>query len=536
MRCVEAETADPIRGASLRRWPGSALPVTLALACVLLAACGSLPPLPPRADATHATDTQTTALGRAVRASDPGDGRSGVRALDDPLEAFAARVLLVRSAERSLDIQYYIWRDDTTGRWLLDEIAQAAQRGVRVRLLLDDNGIGGLDETLARLDAHPAVEVRLFNPFVHRGFKPLGYLTEFSRLNRRMHNKSLTADAQATIVGGRNIGDVYFGADASLDFADLDVLAAGPIAVEVAGAFDAYWNSALAYPIALLLPGNTAADATGTAPAAVEAFRGSAPPIEQMPLAYAEALKETPLAVDLAAGRLDLQWVPVRLVVDPPTKAAGESAPSERLVAQLDRALGQARREVDLVSPYFVPGKTGTEALARYPGQGLRLRIVTNSLAATDVAAVHAGYARRRVALLRAGVQLYELKPDAGAAQRARWRWAGNSAASLHGKTFAVDRERVFIGSFNLDPRSLNLNTEMGLVIESPDLARSIAEGLDRQLPSNAYALRLAGADTLEWVEQTATGEVRHRIEPRASLWRRVLATVLSWLPMEWLL
>lgn len=503
---------------------------------MLLAACGSLPPLPPRADESHATGTQATALGRAVRASDPGDGRSGVRALDDPLEAFAARVLLVRSAERSLDIQYYIWRDDTTGRWLLDEIAQAAQRGVRVRLLLDDNGIGGLDEPLARLDAHPAVEVRLFNPFVNRHFKPLGYLTEFSRLNRRMHNKSLTADVQATIVGGRNIGDVYFGADASLDFADLDVLAAGPIAVEVAGAFDAYWNSALAYPIALLLPEQAAGAAAGEATPVSHPTRRVTAPAEHAQGAYAQALRATPLAVDLAAGRLGLQWVPVRLVVDPPAKAAGTSAPSELLVAQLDHALGRARREVDLVSPYFVPGKAGTEALTRYPGQGLRLRIVTNSLAATDVAAVHAGYARRRVALLQAGVQLYELKPDAGAAQRARWRWAAGSAASLHGKTFAVDRERVFIGSFNLDPRSMNLNTEMGLVVESPDLARSIIEGLDRQLPENAYELRLAGTGAVEWVERTANGEVRHGTEPQASLWRRMLATVLSWLPIEWLL
>ncbi|MCU0774535.1 MAG: phospholipase D family protein, partial [Ideonella sp.] len=349
--------------------------MALLLACALLAACGSLPPLPPRALDTHATDTQATALGRAVRATDPGDGRSGVRPLSDPLEAFAARVLLVRAAERSLDIQYYIWRDDTTGRWLLEEIAQAAQRGVRVRLLLDDNGIAGLDEPLARLDAHPSIEVRLFNPFVHRGFKPLGYLTEFSRLNRRMHNKSLTADAQVTLVGGRNIGDVYFGADESLDFADLDVLAAGPIATEVAGAFDAYWNSTLAYPIALLLPEQAAA-AAGAAPPASHPIHERNAPTERVRGDYAQALRATPLAVDLAAGRLDLQWVPVRLVVDPPAKAAGESALSDLLVVQLDRALGQALREVDLVSPYFVPGRAGTEALTRYPGQGLRVRVV----------------------------------------------------------------------------------------------------------------------------------------------------------------
>ena len=201
-------------------------------------------------------------------------------------------------------------------------------------------------------------------------------------------------------------------------------------------------------------------------------------------------------------------------------------------------ALGTARREVDLVSAYLVPGKTGTAALVRYPRDGVRLRVVTNSLAATDVAAVHAGYARRRIELLRAGVQLFELKPDAGAARARRdrdWRWP-DSAASLHGKTFAIDRERAFVGSFNLDPRSLRLNTEMGLVIDSPALARSIAEGLDQRLPSEAYALRLGEDDDLQWIEQTPAGEVVHREEPQAGLWRRLLVLLLSWLPIEWLL
>jgi putative cardiolipin synthase len=459
------------------------------------------------------------------------------------MAAFAARVSLIRAAERALDVQYYIWRDDTTGRLLLDELQRAADRGVRVRLLLDDNGISGLDDQLARLDAHPAADVRLFNPYVHRHFKPLGYLTDFRRLNRRMHNKSLTADAQATVVGGRNVGDTYFGADARTDFSDLDVLAAGPVAVDVARAFDSYWNSPLAYPIGALVSAPRAAapdgtrEAAGRADALPSGARGAAhADSAEASSAYTEAVRSTPWTAQLAAGQLKLEWAPVRLVVDPPDKAASEAEPTELLIAQLERTLGRARSEIDLVSPYFVPGATGTQALSRVPAEGRRLRIVTNSLAATDVAAVHAGYARRRADLLRAGVQLHELKPDSGAAQRARWRWATRSAASLHGKTFSIDRERAFVGSFNIDPRSIHLNTEMGLVIDSRRLAASITEGLDRQLPGEAYELRLSPSGSIVWIERTATGEVVHTQEPRAGLWRRILATVLSWLPIEWLL
>lgn len=253
-------------------WRGFMLPVLVWL--TLLAGCSGLPPMPERTPSTRLPPSSVTAIGRAVQANNPGGGRSGVRALADPLDAFVARMLLVRSAEASLDIQYYIWRPDTTGLMLLDALRQAADRGVRVRLLLDDNGIAGLDGRLAALDAHDRVEVRLFNPYPFRTAKALGYVTDFERLNRRMHNKALVADTQAAIVGGRNIGDAYFGADPALDFADLDVLAAGPIADDVAAAFDDYWNSALAYPLAALVdaePGaapssnddNAAPDANG---------------------------------------------------------------------------------------------------------------------------------------------------------------------------------------------------------------------------------------------------------------------------------
>ncbi|WP_310733617.1 phospholipase D family protein [Rubrivivax albus] len=491
----------------------------------LLAGCSGLPPMPERTTSARLSPSSVTAIGRAVQADNPGDGRSGLRALSDPLDAFVARMLLVRSAEASLDIQYYIWRPDTTGLMLLDALRQAADRGVRVRLLLDDNGIAGLDGRLAALDAHDRVEVRLFNPYPFRTAKALGYVTDFARLNRRMHNKALVADTQAAIVGGRNIGDAYFGADPALDFADLDVLAAGPIADDVAAAFDDYWNSALAYPLAALVDAEPGAAPSSNDDNAAPDVNGDR---------YRRALRDAPLARDLAAGRLALEWVPMRLVVDPPDKAA---APPERwMAADLTEALGPVREQVDLISPYFVPGAGGTAWLARHPAAGVQVRVVTNSLAATDVAAVHAGYARRRVDLLRAGVRLYELKPEPGRRTGGVWPVGGSSTASLHGKTFAIDRQRVFVGSFNIDPRSLRLNTEMGLVIDSPAMAEAMLKGLDAKLPLSTYALRLTGDGDIEWVEQTPAGEVVHDAEPRASVWRRLLVTLLSWLPIEGLL
>jgi putative cardiolipin synthase len=477
----------------------------------------------------HLASGADTTLGRAVRAADPCDGRSGVRALPDALEAFTARVALARTAEAALDLQYYIWRADTTGILLLEEIRRAAARGVRVRLLLDDNGIAGMDPLLAALDACAGVEVRLFNPYPQRRFKPLGYLFDFARLNRRMHNKAWIADRQAAIVGGRNVGDVCFGADPALAFADLDALVAGPVAADIAAAFDAYWNSPLARPVSRLVKGGAKAAAALTSRIAEVA---AAPQTAR----YVDALRDTGLAARMSAGTLALEWVAIRLVVDPPAKAEGRVEPSEWMAADLTAALGRAERLVDLVSPYFVPGARGTAALSRYRESGVRLRVLTNSLAATDVAAVHAGYARRRLDLLRAGVSLYEFKPERGAAPGRGWGVVGSSAASLHGKTFALDRRRAYVGSFNVDPRSLSLNTEMGLVIESPGLATTISDAIDRWLPANAYELRLGKGGRVEWIERTGAGEVVYDEEAHASRGRRLLVWLLERLPIEWLL
>jgi putative cardiolipin synthase len=498
----------------------------LATAFGLTLALGGCASLPRGADRPHSAalaDTGGTRLGRALAPlARANAGKTGIHALDNARDAFAARVLLARAAERSLDVQYYIWHADTSGGLLAYELWQAAERGVRVRLLLDDNNTRGMDEAIAALDAHPNIEVRLFNPYANRGFRLGELASDFARVNRRMHNKSLTADNQATIVGGRNVGDEYFGAASAVAFADLDVLAVGAVVPEVSAAFDAYWNSESAYPAASLI-------APGGRLTPVEK-------IEDRPEAakYLQAVRATPLVQSLLSGSLPLEWAHARLVQDDPGKVLRPPEETElHLLPRLEKAMGKPRRELDLVSPYFVPTKDGAAALTTLAESGVRVRVLTNSLAATDVSPVHAGYAKYREALLRAGVRLYELKPHAEEKEaKDKNRAAGSSDASLHAKTFAVDRSRIFVGSFNFDPRSARLNTEMGIVVESPALAARLSEALDRGMANVAYEVRLSSDGGLEWVE----GDVRHASEPGAGVLKRLWIGFLSILPIEWLL
>jgi putative cardiolipin synthase len=471
-------------------------------------------------------DTSGTRLGRALAtAAKANPGKSGIHALRDGRDAFAARMQLADAAERRLDVQYYIWHADTTGALLTEALWKAADRGVRVRLLLDDNNTGGLDETIAVLDAHRNVEVRLFNPYANRGFRLLELVTDFARLNRRMHNKSFTADNQATIVGGRNIGDEYFGAHSRVGFADLDVLAVGDVVNAVSVDFDAYWNSASAYPAAKLIGPARAGSA--------ERMREGWAKLHASPAAapYIEAAVTTPLVRELLDGRLPLEWAPARLVSDDPAKVRHPLEHSElHLAPQLFGALGEPTRELDVISPYFVPTEEGTAAIVAKAERGMRIRVLTNSLAATDVTSVHAGYAKYRKRLLRGGVRLFELKPGARAKSANRHR-RGGSDASLHAKTFAADRSRVFVGSYNLDPRSVRLNTEMGVVLDSPCLAARVSDAFDRELAGNAYEVRLRDGG-LEWID----GDERHTSEPNTSVLKHLWVGLLSILPIEWLL
>ena len=506
---------------------------TLALAgAVLLAGCAGLPSLAGRTPSAALTDTGATRLGLAVAplaAAHP--GVSGVYALADGRDAFSARALLAKAAERSLDVQYYIWRNDITGTLLFDALRAAAGRGVRVRLLLDDSNTAGLDATLALLDAHPNIEVRLFNPFVVRQSRLLGYLTDFARLNRRMHNKSFTADGQATIIGGRNVGDEYFGAAGEVLFADLDVLAIGPVVGAVSADFDRYWNSASAYPLHLLVAPVGAHAAAGLARAAAQ--------IEQAPAAqaYQVAMRESTFVADLTQRRLPLEWATTRLVSDDPAKALDLAAPESRVAPQLRQLFGTPASEVSLVSPYFVPGEEGADELAAMARRGVAVRVLTNSLEATDVAAVHSGYVKWRKQLLAAGVSLYELRRSWPQDDREKRAGPfGSSASSLHAKTFSVDGERLFIGSYNFDPRSSHLNTEMGFVIDSPVMARRLAFTLQNGMADRAYEVKLAADGSLFWIEGKQGAVIRHDTEPGTGLWQRLGVKLMSWLPIEWLL
>ncbi|MGZ8273932.1 MAG: phospholipase D-like domain-containing protein [Burkholderiaceae bacterium] len=510
------------------RW---VLGLILAGSAMLSTGCASLAPPQDRAP-THALEaTDDTRLGRALAARvDQRAGTTGVHALPQPRDAFATRALLAAAADRSIDVQYYIWHDDEVGNLLFEALWDAAERGVRVRMLLDDVNTKGLDPTIAALDGHPNIEVRLYNPLVQREVRALNFIGDFARVNRRMHNKSFTVDNQLTVVGGRNIGNEYFAAGSGMLFADLDVVAVGAVVPAVSKQFDHYWNSPSAYPARQFVGAGDA-----------EQLKGKLAGNRSRPdaVAYIEAVRATPIVRDIFAGRLTFDWTTAQVVSDDPAKTLDTTARTDILLfPALVKAIGRPGRTLDLITPYFVPGEGGTAALVDLAKSGVAVRILTNSLSASDVSAVHSGYAKRREALLRGGVKLYELKPTAGREAPDSATNIGSSASSgLHAKTFAVDRERVFVGSFNFDQRSALLNTELGLVIDSSALAQRLADGLDRQLPLVAYEVRIGPDDKrLQWIEDTPSGERRHDVEPGTGWWDRFKVNVLSVLPIEWLL
>lgn len=455
-------------------------------------------------------------------------GLSGIVPLAQGTDAFAARLLLANAATSSIDAQYYIWHADLTGYLLLDALQRAAQRGVRIRLLLDDNGTAGLDAELAALDAHPNAEVRLWNPFNLRHFKVLSYAFDFSRLNRRMHNKSFTVDNRASIVGGRNVGDEYFDTGPAALYIDLDALAIGKVVSKISCDFDRYWNSPSAYPADRIVAD---ADSNDPVAAALDRYRDTL----QMS-GYQDLVEHSGLVDDLATGRLDLEWTTALLVSDDPAKGQGALPRRNLLTGHLKTAVGEIAHRFDGVSPYFVPGEAGVEAFTRLEQRGVEVRMLTNSLAATDVLPVHAGYAKRREDLLEQGVELFELRrraaPNAPADTIGPF---GSSGASLHAKTFAVDDERIFIGSFNFDPRSAQLNTEMGLLIHSERMAKGLHQAFDNGLGGLAWKVERREGD-LVWINTDTPNVPPRKKEPGDSFWKSAVIKLLGWLPVEWLL
>lgn len=475
--------------------------------------------------------THNTRLGRAiapVNAEHP--GQCGLLPLDDSLDAFACRYRLAEMAEKTLDVQYYIWEDDMSGRLLFSVLVAAASRGVRVRLLLDDNNTQGLDAILRLLDSHSNIDVRLFNPFSFRTLRALGYLTDFARLNRRMHNKSFTVDGEATIIGGRNVGDAYFGAGEAPLFSDLDVMAIGPVVAEVANDFERYWQSACVSTLKQVLELSEE-----------EIGARLQPPDDwyqnEIAQRYLDKLESSQFITRLEARDLPLIWAKTRLLSDDPRKGLGRAKRHSLLPQRLLDVMGTPAEQIDIISSYFVPTRAGVAQLLQLVRKGVKIAILTNSLAANDVAVVHAGYARWRKKLLRHGIELYELKPTQDFVPGLRDRGlTGNSGSSLHAKTFSIDGAKVFIGSLNFDPRSTMLNTEMGFVIESETLARLIHRRFLKSRLHEAWQIRLDNVGRLNWVEQKDGEEIVLKKEPKTRFWQRVLVRLAWWLPVEWLL
>ena len=480
-----------------------------------------------RGPASHALPTaaDATALDRAVapllRAH---PGRSGMALLADNLDAFTVRAASARAAGRSLDLQYYIWNHDFTGNLLGYEVLRAADRGVRVRLLLDDMTAHGKDSHLAALDAHPNIEVRLFNPSRSRA-GVLGRASEMLlrpvAMNRRMHNKAWIADGRVAVVGGRNVGDEYFDAAAQTNFLDLDAVLVGPAVGQTSVIFDDFWNSASVIPLAAL---------SGAEEGALVRLRahGDAGNRSTRAADYVARLRSSPGLPALVGGNA-LHWLDeVGVYSDPAAKGQGEGK-AQWLVHRLGRAMGLAKRELRVISPYFVPGDEGTRWLVGKRAQGVDVSVLTNSLAANDVMAVHGGYAPYRVPLLEGGVTLYELMPHG----RQDSSLFGSSGASLHTKAFAVDAERGFIGSFNLDPRSVNLNTEMGILFRDRAATAALLRSYEAKIaPDKSYRVRLLDGE-LRWDDASVAPPRTWDREPEASAWRRWTARAVGWLPIE---
>ncbi len=513
---------------------------------VMLAACSSLRPdftknpsnaLPP------VTDTPSARY-IAGELSQHGND-SGFRLLTKSTNALMSRVALADHAEHSIDLQYYIFQNDATGRLLAQRLLAAADRGVRVRILLDDINLAHEDHMLDALNAHANIQVRLFNPFRTRNPSMLSkagqFLLEGRRLNRRMHNKSFIVDNDAAIIGGRNIGNDYFDAGSDTNFRDLDLLAIGPVVREASRIFDSYWNSDAAYPVTAF---RNARDTQSDLARLRIALTRDARAFAQSD--YAQASLDE-LAGGATADRPgDWFWGPAVVVADQPDKVdpdSGGDAPALRIGPTLKTIVDAAHSEVLLISPYFIPGDSGTQFLVGLAKRGVDTKVLTNSLAATDEPAVHSGYARYRRQLLEGGVQLYELRPAPGAAQPATARGT-SSGVSLHAKAMVVDGEHVFIGSLNMDQRSKLLNTEMGVIIDSAPLAQAVTQFFDTAaLPENSFHVVLQNTPgsnsgnaqmTWLWSANGIVASARH--DPEASRKRRLEVFVLSLLPIESLL
>ena len=489
--------------------------IPLLTAVVLLGGCAGLPRHVHKTPSTAFQHPETTTLGQIVARDEIGKNLSGIRLLSSGEEAFASLITLADHAERTLDIQYYIIHEDDSTRTLLHHVRLAADRGVRVRVLVDDLNTAGEDRRFMHLSSHANVEVRVFNPFTAGRFwtwtRFLASATDIRRINHRMHNKLFVADDALAITGGRNIGDQYFTLDPRSNFVDLDVVAAGPIVPQLSASFDQFWNSKYAIPIASVA-------------SSVDAESNSAPPVEAQLSDNDRWLEQ-----EVTAKKLELIWAPATVLADRPAKIASETSPDEELTIANDitALMGTAKQELSIISPYFIPGKQGVALIAKLVENGVKVRILTNSLASTDSPLVDIGYARYRVALLKLGVDLREMRPKLGQ-KHSRFHPFRSSNASLHAKALVIDQKIVFIGSLNMDERSAKINSELGLVINSTEIAREVTSLLDDISTDGSYKLQLDQYGRVEWVSSDGGTQKIWHTDPATSRTERAWLKILS--------
>lgn len=511
------------------------------------AGCASLPPGSsyPKVQSVALSDPDATRLGRQFAGvSSRNAGRSGFRILNIGVDGFLIRLEMINAAERTLDLEYYIFRGDESGRLVTDALVRAADRGVRVRVLVDDAETVAGDEQLLALSGHGAIEIRVFNPWKYRGhgafLRGSEFILRHSRLDYRMHNKMLIADGAIALAGGRNVGDQYFQIDPESQFADDDVFIAGPITRELSGKFDDFWNSPLAIPAEALAhrdPKTLAASSTQLLAAA------RARKVKAAGFSFEARLAAGEPLAGILSEKQPLVWADARFVSDAPDKKSvvAGSRVGDLMYEPLAQLAGQTRSELIIVTPYFVPSKDELHLLESRSQQGVRVRALTNSLESNPNLAAHAGYMHYRVKLLQAGVQLNEVRSllgnTRGSGESGRLTRYGNYA--LHAKLYVLDRRKVFIGSMNFDARSRRLNTEMGLIIDNAELAQQQAVRFEAMTGAeNSYSVVLRpgsgpGSARLVWRTSEGGKPVEYDSEPARSGWQRARARFLSFLPID---
>ncbi len=455
-------------------------------------------------------------------------GKSGFLPIEDGVDALAIRLLLADKAEFSIDTQYYEIEDDLAGRLFIEALLRAADRGVRIRLLLDDYHTKGHDKNIAALRAHPNFRMRIYNPFTRRSYRFVDGLLSFTRVNRRMHNKSFTVDNQMTVIGGRNIGDHYFSVGHDVNFADLDVIGIGPVVEDVSNMFDSYWNSPAAVPV------RDVAKRLGLPDVSLSKLvdRMSRSHAKASKSKYADAVQSSMLE-KLEKDLSTFVWAPYTLAFDLPAKTTAKAAKSATKMRQLlVDAFDSAASEVVLISPYFVPRLSGVRRFRQLRSRGVDVMVLTNSLASNNQIYAHGGYAPVRKALLKMGVKLFELRADALVVGGKHMK-VNSTRATLHTKAFAIDRKHLFIGSFNFDPRSANINTEMGVLIDSPQLAEAFVDGARHHVPHQSYEVLLGARGNLRWRAIENDNEVIESKEPQAGFWHRLAGGVARLLPIR---